>query len=42
MRRVLKKVAANKPEELGDVSTLADPAVVEQILDQHFNKFTAK
>ena len=35
MRRILRKVAADKPDELGDVSTLADPSVVEEIVRQH-------
>ena len=35
MRRILRKVAQNKPDELGDVSTLADPSVVEEIVQQH-------
>jgi len=33
MRRVLRKIAANKASELGDVSTLADPLIVQQIVD---------
>ena len=32
MRRILKKVAANQLGELGDTSTLADPAVVDDIV----------
>ncbi len=32
MRRILRKVAEGLPEELGDVSTLADPSVVEAIV----------
>lgn len=32
MRRVLRKIAAKQEDELGDVSTLADPAVVEQLV----------
>ncbi|MCG6535583.1 MAG: AMP-binding protein, partial [Syntrophales bacterium LBB04] len=32
MRRILKKVAANALDELGDTSTLADPSVVEDIV----------
>jgi hypothetical protein len=32
MRRVLRKIAAKAEHELGDVSTLADPAVVEQLV----------
>ncbi|KAJ7369842.1 Acetyl-coenzyme A synthetase 2-like, mitochondrial [Desmophyllum pertusum] len=35
MRRILRKVAQGKPDELGDVSTLADPSVVEEIVRQH-------
>jgi len=35
MRRILRKVAANLPEELGDVSTLADPSVVDEIVANH-------
>ena len=33
MRRILRKVAEGRPEELGDVSTLADPGVVAAIVD---------
>jgi acetyl-CoA synthetase len=32
MRRILRKVAANELDNLGDTSTLADPAVVEDII----------
>jgi acetyl-CoA synthetase len=32
MRRILRKVAEGEPEALGDVSTLADPSVVEAII----------
>ncbi len=32
MRRILKKIAANALNELGDVSTLADPSVVDNIV----------
>ena len=35
MRRVLRKVAANRSDELGDISTLADPSVVELIVKKH-------
>ncbi len=31
MRRILRKVAEGEPEKLGDISTLADPGVVEAI-----------
>jgi acetyl-CoA synthetase len=33
MRRILRKIAAGDTGELGDVTTLADPAVVEKIVD---------
>ncbi|BFI33724.1 hypothetical protein AXG93_1793s1250 [Marchantia polymorpha subsp. ruderalis] len=33
MRRILRKIAANQIDELGDVSTLADPGVVEQLIE---------
>ena len=33
MRRILRKVAEGQPEALGDVSTLADPGVVNSIID---------
>ena len=32
MRRILRKIAANETEQLGDTSTLADPSVVSQLL----------
>ena len=32
MRRILRKIAADQTEELGDISTLADPAVVEDLI----------
>lgn len=39
MRRILRKIAADKFTELGDVSTLADPTVVEDIVELHKKKF---
>jgi acetyl-CoA synthetase len=33
MRRILRKIAANELENLGDTSTLADPSVVEQLIE---------
>jgi acetyl-CoA synthetase len=33
MRRILRKIAANETEALGDTSTLADPAVVTDLVD---------
>jgi acetyl-CoA synthetase len=41
MRRILRKIAANKPDELGDISTLSDPNVVENIINGH-NKLNRK
>mmetsp|Transcript_3580 Transcript_3580/g.10411 ORF Transcript_3580/g.10411 Transcript_3580/m.10411 type:complete len:81 (-) Transcript_3580:657-899(-) len=32
MRRILKKIAEGKDEDLGDTSTLADPAVVDALI----------
>ena len=32
MRRILRKIAANETDSLGDISTLADPAVVEDLV----------
>jgi acetyl-CoA synthetase len=33
MRRILRKIAANETDQLGDVSTLADPAVVGELVE---------
>ncbi len=33
MRRILRKIAANETDQLGDTSTLADPAVVSDLVD---------
>ncbi|MBR0664988.1 acetate--CoA ligase [Roseomonas hellenica] len=33
MRRILRKIAANETSGLGDTSTLADPAVVQELID---------
>jgi acetyl-CoA synthetase len=33
MRRILRKIAAGETEDLGDVTTLADPAVVDKLLE---------
>jgi acetyl-CoA synthetase len=32
MRRILRKIAANELDNLGDTSTLADPSVVESLI----------
>ncbi len=38
MRRILRKIAANELENLGDTSTLAEPAVVDQLIDNRLNR----
>jgi len=38
MRRILRKIAANEIDELGDTSTLADPSVVEDLIAQRKNR----
>jgi acetyl-CoA synthetase len=37
MRRILRKIAANEHKELGDVSTLADPLVVQNLVENRKN-----
>ena len=38
MRRILRKIAEDEPSSLGDTSTLADPAVVEDLVENRQNK----
>jgi acetyl-CoA synthetase len=38
MRRILRKIGENQPEQLGDISTLADPSVVENLVEQRLIK----
>ena len=38
MRRILRKIAANEIENLGDTSTLADPSVVEELINNRINE----
>lgn len=38
MRRILRKIAANEYEQLGDISTLADPSVVEHLIHNRLNR----
>jgi acetyl-CoA synthetase len=38
MRRILRKIAANEYEQLGDTSTLADPAVVSDLVNNRMNR----
>jgi acetyl-CoA synthetase len=35
MRRILRKIAGGEYDGLGDVSTLADPEVVERLIEEH-------
>jgi acetyl-CoA synthetase len=34
MRRILRKIAENQPDQLGDISTLADPSVVQSLVGE--------
>ncbi len=38
MRRILRKIAANEQDQLGDISTLADPTVVENLVNERLNR----
>ena len=38
MRRILRKIAENQPEQLGDISTLADPSVVQSLVGERLIK----
>ena len=38
MRRILRKVAADEFGDLGDTSTLADPSVVEELIENRMNR----
>ncbi len=38
MRRILRKIAANEHDQLGDTSTLADPGVVDDLVDNRMNR----
>jgi acetyl-CoA synthetase len=38
MRRILRKIGENQPDQLGDISTLADPAVVKSLVDERLIK----
>lgn len=39
MRRILRKIAANETDGLGDTSTLSDPSVVDDLIANRMNKF---
>jgi acetyl-CoA synthetase len=38
MRRILRKIAANEIDALGDTSTLADPAVVDNLIAERHHQ----
>ncbi len=38
MRRILRKIASNELENMGDTTTLADPSVVEQLINNRVNR----
>ena len=38
MRRILRKIACNELENMGDTSTLADPSVVDSLIDARLNR----
>jgi acetyl-CoA synthetase len=39
MRRILRKIAANEHNQLGDTTTLADPSVVQSLVDNRIKIF---
>ena len=40
MRRILRKIAANEADKLGDISTLAEPSVVENLKASYAKMFS--
>ena len=38
MRRILRKIATNELDNLGDTSTLADPSVVNDLIENRVNR----
>ena len=38
MRRILRKIAHNDFDNLGDTSTLADPSVVDSLIEGRLNR----
>jgi len=40
MRRILRKIAANEADQLGDISTLADPSVVDNLKSSYLEMFS--
>jgi len=37
MRRILRKIAANEEDQLGDITTLSDPSVVKKLIENKLN-----
>ena len=37
MRRILRKIASNQQEHLGDISTLSNPSIIKLLIDNHRN-----
>ena len=42
MRRLLRKIACDQSDELGDITTLAEPHVVDEIIELHNLKYNNK
>jgi acetyl-CoA synthetase len=40
MRRILRKIAENAYDELGDISTLAEPTVVDELIENRMNRYS--
>jgi acetyl-CoA synthetase len=40
MRRILRKIAEDEVSALGDTSTLADPAVVDDLIENRHSRKT--
>jgi acetyl-CoA synthetase len=38
MRRILRRIAANEDTDLGDTATLAEPAVVDELIKSGMNR----
>lgn len=41
MRRILRKIAVGEYTDMGNITTLADPAVVQELIDTHKRRFPA-
>jgi acetyl-CoA synthetase len=42
MRRILRKIAADESDQLGDISTLAEPGVVANLVEERMNRGASK